>query len=682
MRPMKNNRVLSIVFCGVLSCILLFALWSYLGRTQIIPEPDIPNDHKFECISYTPLIGSETPWKLTETFHIPRERIESDFALLSKNFDCIRIYSMKGYEEVIDLAPKYGLKMILSAWIGGKDDENEAEIKALIAAAKRYQNSVKFVLVGNEVLLRHEQTETQMIELVKRVKKELPDIPVSYGEVLGFWKQYGRLADVVDFLTIHILPYWSDLPPRIDDIVNYVQWDASQISKLYPDKIFYVGEIGWPSQGRVRGLSEPSPVNEARFFRAIIPLMEKLGWHYNLIEAFDQPWKRGSEGCVGGYWGLYDVYRQGKNIFSGAVSNIPEWKILFGFSVALVILMMGFVLQIFPPPLGKRGQGEFETRSYLPLLTGIFFLASFSIVKQGHEFYMTVYNPLSRVEAVFYLVLAITGAFLLLFALISQTIPQQLSWLQVKSSLKEKKHYDAFSFLYEQVVIFFLIALSLGLVFAGRSTSMLGFGFFIPVLTLFSVSFLKRKNRQVLLQDAIAGVVLLLLFLGILINESVWNAQANLWMLVCVIGALSCLPIFSRKQLWEMVRILQQRRVIVAAVCVAAVCALALLIRAVLVESRYADLDGICSADSSLWYCQLKAWIGISIGLKLWGYAALVLFLCAVLFKKSGLAFVAILCALTGLVWYQPFPAAYVCAFAVIYLVEHSSCPNASALLE
>jgi hypothetical protein len=29
---------------------------------------------------------------------------------------------------------------------------------------------------------------------------------------------------------------------------------------------------------------------------------------YNVIEAFDQPWKRAQEGTAGGYWGIFDVH--------------------------------------------------------------------------------------------------------------------------------------------------------------------------------------------------------------------------------------------------------------------------------------------------------------------------------------------------------------------------------------
>ena len=56
-------------------------------------------------------------------------------------------------------------------------------------------------------------------------------------------------------------------------------------------------------------------------------MAEQNGWNYNLIEAFDQPWKRVSEGAMGGYWGLFDADRQDKGVLAGPVSNFANWTL-------------------------------------------------------------------------------------------------------------------------------------------------------------------------------------------------------------------------------------------------------------------------------------------------------------------------------------------------------------------
>ena len=59
-----------------------------------------------------------------------------------------------------------------------------------------------------------------------------------------------------------------------------------------------------------------------------VKLADERNWNYNIIEAFDQPWKRVSEGAVGGYWGLFDENRADKNVFAGNVSNFPNYLYL------------------------------------------------------------------------------------------------------------------------------------------------------------------------------------------------------------------------------------------------------------------------------------------------------------------------------------------------------------------
>jgi glucan 1,3-beta-glucosidase len=60
----------------------------------------------------------------------------------------------------------------------------------------------------------------------------------------------------------------------------------------------------------------------------ILETAKREGFRVNLIEAYDQPWKRQLEGTVGGYWGLFDAYRREVKYPPGiAISNVPSWKL-------------------------------------------------------------------------------------------------------------------------------------------------------------------------------------------------------------------------------------------------------------------------------------------------------------------------------------------------------------------
>ena len=108
----------------------------------------------------------------------------------------------------------------------------------------------------------------------------------------------------------------------------------------FPGKEIWIGEVGWPSAGRMREGALPSPVNQARFLSGVVAAAKQEGWKVNLIEAFDQPWKRLMEGTVGGYWGVYsDQRREPKFQFGESVSNHPDWRLKAGLGIGAAFLV-------------------------------------------------------------------------------------------------------------------------------------------------------------------------------------------------------------------------------------------------------------------------------------------------------------------------------------------------------
>jgi glucan 1,3-beta-glucosidase len=86
----------------------------------------------------------------------------------------------------------------------------------------------------------------------------------------------------------------------------------------------------------------PSRTNQARVVSEILDLAKRENFRVNLIEAYDQPWKRQLEGTVGGYWGLLDsVQRAVKYPPGEAISNFPFWKLQMGCGMALSLFVFG-----------------------------------------------------------------------------------------------------------------------------------------------------------------------------------------------------------------------------------------------------------------------------------------------------------------------------------------------------
>ncbi|WP_150804272.1 beta (1-6) glucans synthase [Pseudomonas fluorescens] len=327
------------LFACLLGLFALCGFWYGLGQPVLLPDVASAT-HKLQCASYTPFDKDQSPFD--QPFKLRPERMDADLALLATRFECIRTYSMTGLEALPALARKHGLKLMIGAWINSNPVDSAKEVDLLIASANANADVVTSVIVGNEVLLRKEVTGAQLAKLILKVKSQVKQ-PVTYADVWEFWLKHPEIAPTVDFLTIHLLPYWEDDPSNIDAALNHVAEVRQVFGKSFAPKDVMIGETGWPSEGRQRETAVPSRVNEARFIRGFVAMAEQQGWHYNLIEAFDQPWKRASEGAVGGYWGLFDANRQDKGVLAGPVSNLPFWPLWLGIGglVFLGTLILG-----------------------------------------------------------------------------------------------------------------------------------------------------------------------------------------------------------------------------------------------------------------------------------------------------------------------------------------------------
>jgi exo-beta-1,3-glucanase (GH17 family) len=295
--------------------------WYLLGRPVALPDSPTA---KIACVSYAPFrLKGETPFDVHA--FIPPERIEADLKALSQRFDCVRTYSMgQGLGAVPDIAGRYGMKVLMGIWLGRDPVANEREIELGIAAAKRDHASLRGIVVGNEVMLRGELSEKALAAYIQRVN-DATDVPVTYADVWEFWERHPALAKATDYLTIHILPYWEDEPVAPEKAVRHVADVYQHMKAQFPGKQIMIGETGWPSQGRTRRDASASLVNEARYIREFLNYAATVDMPYNVIEAFDQPWKRDLEGTVGGYWGIFDVDAKPKFAMTGPIVEEPRW---------------------------------------------------------------------------------------------------------------------------------------------------------------------------------------------------------------------------------------------------------------------------------------------------------------------------------------------------------------------
>jgi exo-beta-1,3-glucanase (GH17 family) len=342
----------------LLSFGVIVVTWSFLAAP--IPSSELSGGlaRKLDCISYAPYRGAQNP--LTPGLIVREQEIAQDLVQLARISNCVRTYSTgNGMDKTVKLAQSVGLKSFLGIWIGTNPTENLQQIETAIALANQYPETVGAIVVGNEVMLRGEMTVEALANIIRSVKARVR-VPVTYADVWEFWLRSPALSDAVDFITIHVLPFWEDVPVKAELAAAHLDSVRRQVAAAFPGKEILIGEVGWPSAGRMREGALPSRANQVRVISDVLALARAQNFRVNLIEAYDQPWKRKWEGTVGGHWGLFDSDQRAMKYPTGEpVRNHPFWRLQLGCGLA-------FCLAIFATAfLALRGQfGQLRPASW------------------------------------------------------------------------------------------------------------------------------------------------------------------------------------------------------------------------------------------------------------------------------------------------------------------------------
>ena len=272
-------------------------LWALFQRQQAAANITAP----LASISYSPFARSQHPDRGDRP---TPEQIRADLKLLSPYTHAIRTYSSTGGGELVPaIAAEFGLKVTLGIWIDKNEARNEREIQSAIALARRYRN-VNAIVVGNETTLRAEKTVDELIKIIQRVKRR--------ARCRSPPAKSGRSGS-----TIRSSPPRSTSSPPTSCPIGKASRPASvdqtidaydKLRQSYPGKRIVIAEFGWPSAGYNMHDADPGRIEQATVLRDFIARAEAYGIDYNIIEAFDQPWKT-NEGSVGIYWGMFDAAR-------------------------------------------------------------------------------------------------------------------------------------------------------------------------------------------------------------------------------------------------------------------------------------------------------------------------------------------------------------------------------------
>ena len=315
--------------------VINLGIWSYVNNPLKLPSWN----KTMMGLTFSPMRRDSNPQK---GIYPTKEQIGEDVALLVGKAHSIRTYSsLEGMEVVPELAAKYGEHLAMGAWIDADLEKNRREIESLILLSNQYPKAIVRTIVGNETLLRKDVDVEQLVEYIREVKKRTWK-PVSTSETWDIWKANPELANEVDFIAVHILPYWEGIP--VEAAVDYIFERYHDLQQTFPGKQIVITEVGWPSDGQPFKHATASLANQAKFLREFLNRANEENLVYYVVEAFDQPWKISIEGTAGAYWGLFNVDRQPKFPMEGDVLANPAWRNwATGAALFSFILMAGFL---------------------------------------------------------------------------------------------------------------------------------------------------------------------------------------------------------------------------------------------------------------------------------------------------------------------------------------------------
>jgi exo-beta-1,3-glucanase (GH17 family)/cellulose synthase/poly-beta-1,6-N-acetylglucosamine synthase-like glycosyltransferase len=299
--------------------------------------------------------------------------LDRDLALLSRHTRRIRTYTAADHPELPAIARKHGLQVMLGAWLNERLDGNQRELAAAIDLA-RSQPNVHRLIVGNETQLKATLPANRLVAYLDQVRSALRGsaVEVSTAEPWHVWLAQPQLAQHVDFIAIHVLPYWEK--ESVDFAVETSLKQIARVQARFPERKVVIAEIGWPSNGPSLGKARASAANQALFVRSFLQQARSLGLDYYLIEAFDQPWKMATEGRAGAYWGMWDAWRNPKFDLSGPVVKDPRGqRKAWTASVLGALVMLALLLAV--PQMRLAGRITFCAAAQAIVSAGVILMS-------------------------------------------------------------------------------------------------------------------------------------------------------------------------------------------------------------------------------------------------------------------------------------------------------------------
>jgi glucan 1,3-beta-glucosidase len=279
-------------------------VWSDAERSELENEFSAVLARGVHGLCFSPYLEGQAPGSVVSEAQI-RERLQ----VIQPHTGWVRTFSCTdGHQHTPRIAHELGLKTLVGAWLGTDREINTRELQGVIEVARAGHADI--VAVGNEVLLREDISEDELLGCIERVKRELPGVPVGYVDAYYLFEKHPRITAACDVVLTNCYPFWEGCPR--EQAVAYMQDMVARTRAAAPGKRIVISETGWPDKGSPFHGSVPSREGAMRYFVDTIDWARQDGIEVFYFAAFDEAWKVGAEGDVGAYWGLWNKDGQPK----------------------------------------------------------------------------------------------------------------------------------------------------------------------------------------------------------------------------------------------------------------------------------------------------------------------------------------------------------------------------------
>jgi sugar (glycoside-pentoside-hexuronide) transporter len=249
-------------------------------------------------LCFSPYLEGQAPGSLVSEAQI-RARLEiiRPYTRWVRSFSCT-----DGHEQTPRIAHELGMKTLVGAWLGTDREINEREIAGAIEVARA--GHADLLAVGNEVLLREDMSEDELLGYIDRVRQAVPGVPVGYVDAYYLFERHPRITAACDVVLTNCYPFWEGCPR--EEAIAYMQSMYRRTVAVAAGKKVIISETGWPHTGTAFHGAVPSVHGAMRYFIDTCRWARHDGVEVFYFAAFDEAWKVGAEGDVGAYWGLWD----------------------------------------------------------------------------------------------------------------------------------------------------------------------------------------------------------------------------------------------------------------------------------------------------------------------------------------------------------------------------------------